>query len=302
MKAAWALLLTALLAMPAQSADDPAQQQYQALVSALQGLDAEAGEAAYGAVERLSLRQTLERYPDVRSRDRQQALAMASVLMQTADYAVKTGYLQSQLISLDRERAAILVEASRRDAELARKEADRLRLAALAREEEQAMGLQVAGPEVPSEAPEVLTEAQAKDAELARLEEELSAQVASRDALLRQMKLKGKPGYLLSASAFEPGKSRLNSQARDALTALAVKLKSGGKTWLIAGYTDNLGTDAVNLQLSRQRAEAVKAVFKSAGIPAGKLEAKGMGSSNPIASNANKAGRAQNRRVEIIQK
>ena len=302
MKTTSALLLAVLLAMPAWAADDSSERQYQELVSALQRLDVEAGDTGHGAVERLHVRQALQSYPEVRSRDRERALAAADLLLQTADYAVKTGYLRSQLTALESERAAILVEASRRDAELARKEADRLRLAALAREEEQAMVLNGMGVDVPAETTKVLTEAEAKDAELARLEEELSEQVAARGALVRQTNLQGKPGYLLSASAFKPGKAVLNSEARQDLMALAATVKSGGKAWLIVGYTDNLGSEAVNLQLSRQRAEAVKAVLKSAGIPAGKLSTKGMGSSNPIASNASKSGRAQNRRVEIIQK
>ena len=292
-------LLFAGHAVTAESVQD---QQYQMLQLDLQRLDSEAGDRGYGAIERLRFRQALESYPQVRSRDREQALAMVVILMQTADYAVKTGRLQTQLTELDSERAAILVEASRRDAELARKEADRLRLAALAREEEEAMALQGLDPAIPADSVKVLTEAQARDAELARLEEELSAQVASSGDYLSRKSLNGQPGYVVSATAFKPGKASLNGEARLALEQLAGKLKSGGKAWLIAGYTDNMGSEPANLQLSKQRAEAVLAVLKAAGIPAGKLNAKGMGSADPVASNAGKSGRAQNRRVEIIQK
>ncbi len=295
-------LMCLLSAGHAVAADSDAELQYQMLLQDLQRLDSEAGDRGYGDVERLRFRQALENYPQLRSRDREQALAMAAILMQTADYAVKSGYLQSQLSALESERAAILVEASRRDAELARKEAERLRLTALAREEEQAMALQGIDPDVPAESARALTEAQAKDAELARLEEELSAQVASNGEFLSRKSLNGKSGYVLSASAFKPGKASLNGEARLALEQLASKLKSTGKAWLIVGFTDNLGSDAANLQLSKQRAEAVLAVLKAAGIPTGKLTARGMGSGDPVASNEGKSGRAQNRRVEIIQK
>lgn len=290
-------LLCLLLVGQLQAAGSEADLQYQALQQDLQRLDEEAASRGYAGMERLRFRQALEAYPQVRSRDREQALAMATLLMQTADYAVKTGQLQSQLTALDSERAAILVEASRRDAELARKEAERLRLAALAREEE-ALGAPVA---TTPETSGALTEAQAKDAELARLEEELAAQVAAKGDFLTRKTLQGKPAYVLSASAFKPGKASLNPDARQALERLAGQLKNTGKAWRILGYTDTLGSDAANLQLSKQRAEAVLAVLKAAGIPAGRLTAKGMGSGNPVASNSNPSGRAQNRRVEIIQ-
>lgn len=283
-------------------AESDADLQYQMLQQDLQRLDNEATDRGYGAIERLRFRQALEAYPEVRSRDREQALSMAMVLMQTADYAVKTGLLQAQLGSLESERSAILVEASRRDAELARKEAERLRLAALAREEEESMAMESEISTTALESANRLTEAQAKDAELARLEEEIAAQVSAHGDVLARKTLRGKPGYVLSASAFKPGKAALDSEARQALAQLAQKLKSAGSAWLIEGFTDNLGSDSANLQLSKQRAEAVLAVFKANGVPAGKLSAKGMGSSNPIASNASKSGRAQNRRVEIIQK
>lgn len=301
MRTALVFLFVLVFASHAKAESD-ADQQYQLLQQDLQRLDNEAGDRGFGAIERLRFRQVLEAYPDVRSRDREQTLAMATVLMQTADYAVKTGLLQAQLASLESERSAILVEASRRDAELARKEAERLRLAALAREEEESMAMEGASGAIAVENSSRLTEAQAKDAELARLEEEIAAQVSARGDVLTRKTLRGKPGYVLSASAFKPGKASLDSEARQALEQLAQKLKSTGSAWRIEGFTDNLGSDSANLQLSKQRAEAVLAVFKANGVPAGKLSAKGMGSSNPIASNASKSGRAQNRRVEIIQK
>lgn len=291
------LLLSLCLAKPA-AGDTQTDAAYQQLWQALQVLDAEAGNSGDGAIERLHLRQALERYPELRKRDRPEALAMAGILRQTADFAVQTGRLQRQLVALDREQADIRLEASRRDAELARKEAERLRLAALAREEEEAMaaGLLDAAPS------KALTEAQAKDAELARLEEELAAQVAARGSALTSKTLRGKPGYVLSGAAFTPGTAVLDDTARQALQQLAVKLQRGGKSWLVEGHTDNLGNEAANLQLSKQRAEAVMAALRAGGLPGAKVQAAGIGALAPVASNDGKSGRAQNRRIEIIQK
>jgi|GEM_PF-1054904 len=70
---------------------------------------------------------------------------------------------------------------------------------------------------------------------------------------------------------------------------------------LIEGYTDSVGDDAYNLDLSERRAQAVKqALVDMYGIDADRLVAKGGGESNPVASNDTEEGRYQNRRVEII--
>ncbi|HQP75493.1 MAG TPA: OmpA family protein [Acidobacteriota bacterium] len=69
----------------------------------------------------------------------------------------------------------------------------------------------------------------------------------------------------------------------------------------IEGHTDSAGDDAHNLKLSQGRAEAVKAYLAGQGIDAGRLEAKGLGESKPVADNATELGRARNRRVELVK-
>lgn len=68
----------------------------------------------------------------------------------------------------------------------------------------------------------------------------------------------------------------------------------------VVGHTDNVGSAAFNLDLSQARANAVAAVLAGAGVPAARLLAFGRGEDAPRASNLTPAGRAQNRRVEII--
>ena len=67
----------------------------------------------------------------------------------------------------------------------------------------------------------------------------------------------------------------------------------------VAGYTDNTGKAAYNMQLSQRRAEAVMKYLVDHGIDASRLSAKGYGESDRMASNKTAAGRAQNRRVEL---
>ena len=67
----------------------------------------------------------------------------------------------------------------------------------------------------------------------------------------------------------------------------------------VTGHTDSTGSEAYNQKLSEKRAASVKAYLVNKGVPAEHIIAKGEGESKPVASNKTKAGRAENRRVEI---
>lgn len=68
----------------------------------------------------------------------------------------------------------------------------------------------------------------------------------------------------------------------------------------VIGHTDSTGAAAYNMDLSQRRANSVANVLISNGVPAGRIAAVGRGASQPVASNDTVAGRAQNRRVDII--
>lgn len=68
----------------------------------------------------------------------------------------------------------------------------------------------------------------------------------------------------------------------------------------VVGHTDNTGSAAYNQDLSQRRAVAVADVLRGSGVPSARVTAYGRGEDAPIASNQTEAGRAQNRRVEII--
>lgn len=76
--------------------------------------------------------------------------------------------------------------------------------------------------------------------------------------------------------------------------------KYPNSTVQVVGHTDNVGTAAFNQQLSEDRARAVANVLISNGTPANRIAFLGRGFNQPVASNDTEAGRAQNRRVEII--
>ncbi len=71
-------------------------------------------------------------------------------------------------------------------------------------------------------------------------------------------------------------------------------------TVTVVGYTDSQGSDTYNLNLSRQRAQSVASFLGSKGVAPQRLSIEGRGEQNPRADNSTAAGRAQNRRVEIL--
>ena len=68
----------------------------------------------------------------------------------------------------------------------------------------------------------------------------------------------------------------------------------------MAGHTDSRSSDAYNMTLSQNRANAVRDYLISKGIAAERLTAKGYGESQPVADNETEEGRFKNRRVELI--
>ena len=67
----------------------------------------------------------------------------------------------------------------------------------------------------------------------------------------------------------------------------------------VEGHTDSVGSEVYNQALSQRRAESVASYLINHGVSSSRLEAKGLGESNPIADNSTEDGRALNRRVEL---
>lgn len=100
---------------------------------------------------------------------------------------------------------------------------------------------------------------------------------------------------------FAPGSSKLPDQASYVVTdVVQYMLKKRRQTATINGHTDAAGFEKANLELSVQRAFAVRNAIIAAGIPAHRLEPVGYGETRPIATNESAEGRKANRRVEIV--
>ncbi len=101
---------------------------------------------------------------------------------------------------------------------------------------------------------------------------------------------------------FDVDKTTIKPESMGTLNMIVNVMKSNpGLKFEVDGHTDNTGTDAHNMTLSQQRADAVKAQLITMGIDASRLTSKGFGDTKPIADNSTFDGKANNRRVEFVK-
>lgn len=131
---------------------------------------------------------------------------------------------------------------------------------------------------------------------------ELAAKEAN-DALAKLAAKEEERGMVITLSGsvlFRSNQAMLMPSAQTRLDQVAEALMSKGRDVVIEGHTDSKGSASSNMSLSQRRADAVRSYLVSRGMPAEKIQARGMGPDRPIAENTNAEGRANNRRVEIV--
>jgi len=100
---------------------------------------------------------------------------------------------------------------------------------------------------------------------------------------------------------FDTGRAQLNTGAARKLDQLSQFLSEHpDRRVQVDGFTDSVGSDSYNLDLSQRRADAVKSALLSRGVNPTRIVSQGYGKAFPVASNADAAGRQLNRRVEIV--
>ncbi len=109
--------------------------------------------------------------------------------------------------------------------------------------------------------------------------------------------------YVSHGILFDTDSDRLKPESAPVIKAIARGLETNpALKLLIEGHTDSTGNADHNLDLSKRRAEAVKAVLVSQfNVDAARLTTAGLGATKPIDTNDTAAGRAQNRRVEFVK-
>lgn len=129
-------------------------------------------------------------------------------------------------------------------------------------------------------------------------------QVEDLEGTRRETRSASEVRYTLQASLlFAKDSSTLSPAARSALDDVARKIAAArpSQPVKIIGYTDDLGSAAHGLKLSRDRANAVKDLLhKRSELADVSFTTEGLGEARPIADNGSEAGRKKNRRVEIV--
>ncbi len=105
----------------------------------------------------------------------------------------------------------------------------------------------------------------------------------------------------MSNALFQTGSSVLQPMVREKLAKIAGIVSAyPGLKLDVEGYTDNVGGDEYNQQLSEKRAQSAQNYLVSQGVPADSIVSQGFGKTNPIDSNETVQGRQNNRRIEIV--
>jgi len=112
-----------------------------------------------------------------------------------------------------------------------------------------------------------------------------------------QVDIDGCPETFAFNVTFATDSARVTSTNMEQIDRFVSFMKSNNYKANIVGRADDRGTDAYNETLSKKRAEAVLQILVSKGIPAERLTAVAKGETDPVATNATAAGRAQNRSV-----
>ena len=197
-------------------------------------------------------------------------------------------YLATQLARIAMARGAAMAA----DAKVAAGQAERDRIQLAARERE----VQYANQQVAAANSQVAA---------ANSERDQAAEESARlQAQVEQLKATQTPrGLVLTLGdvLFNTGRAELNPGAGRKLDQLAQFLNQHPDRRIeIDGFTDSVGPDDYNQDLSQRRADAVKTALVTRGIDGSRITTQGYGKSFPVASNSESGGRQLNRRVEVV--
>ncbi|MCK8521994.1 OmpA family protein [Aquimarina sp. D1M17] len=122
-----------------------------------------------------------------------------------------------------------------------------------------------------------------------------------KDFIKKTIDTKGK--ITLYGIYFDTNKSIIKPSSHPLISQIAQMLKANPHLKIrIEGHTDSQGDDAYNQTLSEKRSAAVREyLIKKYEVPTGRLESKGYGETKPVGDNKTSAGRAKNRRVELVK-
>ncbi|VAW48130.1 Flagellar motor rotation protein MotB [hydrothermal vent metagenome] len=274
----------------------------------------------YAKAEKNTTKATIEALYNQRGKVKEHAVYMARHTLIKAKMIAESEYLDQQLITEEQTMTALNLEILKTEATVARMEADRAQLQLSLQAEEverermekqRALDLaseianQAEMTQVELDAANAYGEAQKKVADLAKQEADLAFEEI--DSLRRQLETLAAretvDGLVMTLGdfVFDSASANIKQTAVDNFTKVLEFIDGyPNRNIRIEGHTDASGSDSFNLNLSQKRADAVKALLLDYGVEAGRIKAAGMGESLPVADNNSEAGKAKNRRVDII--
>lgn len=141
------------------------------------------------------------------------------------------------------------------------------------------------------------------DQQHAELQERLASEQAREELYITRMGGDALRVGVASDYSFEIDSAELSFGAQSTFDKIANVFKDYEKTAIhVVGHTDSTGSDAYNQKLSERRASEVAKYLSSQGVESMRMVIWGRGESEPVAGNDTKAGRARNRRVDIVVK
>lgn len=203
----------------------------------------------------------------------------AQLAKQKAETEAAQSQLQAQMAQMEAERAA--AAKAQADAERAKAEAERAKAEAEA---------EVARARAEAASKAAQSAAEAREKLLSQLNSVLATSESARGLIVN-----------MSDVLFDTGKYTLKPGTQVSLAKVSGILQSyPGLKLQVEGYTDSTGTPEFNQKLSENRADAVRDFLVSMGVAQGNIVATGYGQNHPVAENNTVAGRAQNRRVQLV--
>jgi outer membrane protein OmpA-like peptidoglycan-associated protein len=186
--------------------------------------------------------------------------------------------------------------------------------AQLAAQQAQAVAEQQSEERARANAAAAEAEARARQAREAQLAAEQSAQQATMQAQQTRERLRAQLNQVLQTTEtarglivnmsdvlFDFNKYTLKPEAREKLAKVSgILLGYPNLKLQVEGYTDNIGSEEYNQKLSEERADSVRTYLVSQSVTDSNVTAAGFGKSHPVADNSTSAGRAENRRVELV--
>jgi len=262
-------------------------------------------EQARATVNRTVTDPVVAQYAQLEAKTASDTLARADRIWSDKHDAAEANHL-AYLATQQAQTAQATAQARKTDAEIkqAGSETDRLRLEARTREAELARQQAAAQARNAQAAQQQAMSAEQRAAAQAAAAQSAQDRVRQLEAQLRDIEgQQTERGLLVTLGdvLFAFNKADLTSQAAPRLDKLAGFLRQfPDRRLLIEGYTDSVGGDAYNMELSQRRAQSVQSALVQRGVDASRITARGYGKAYPVADNGTAEGRAMNRRVEIV--